>query len=100
ALVYFPAGFAVFDLTDGWASATFGVVDFGGAIPVSIAAAAGAAGVLLVCGRQPAHEVRSRRNVPVMAVGGALVWFGWFGLTIGSEGAVGGFTSLIWINTL
>ncbi len=99
-VVYFPAGFAVFNLMDGWATATLGVIDFGGAIPVSIAAAAGAAGVLLVCGRQPAHEVRTRRNVPVMAVGGALVWFGWFGLTIGSEGAVDGFTALIWINTL
>ncbi len=99
-LVYLPAAYAVFNLMDGWASATFGVIDFGGAIPVSIAAAAGAAGILLVCGRQPEHEVRGRRNVPVMAVGGALVWFGWFGLAIGSEGSVDGFTALIWVNTL
>ena len=99
-VVYLPSGFGVFNLMDGWASATFGVIDFGGAIPVSIAAAAGAAGILLVCGRQPGHEVRARRNVPVMAVGGALVWFGWFGLAIGSEGSVDGFTALIWINTL
>jgi Amt family ammonium transporter len=99
-VVYFPAAYAVFNLTDGWATASLGVVDFGGALPVSVAAAAGAAGVLLVCGRQPTHEIRSLRTVPVMAVGGALVWFGWFGLTIGSEGAVDGFTALIWINTL
>ncbi|WP_345764599.1 ammonium transporter [Diaminobutyricibacter sp. McL0608] len=99
-LVYLPAGYAVFNLMDGWASAAFGVIDFGGAIPVSVASAAGAAGILLVCGRQPSHEVRARRNVPIMAVGGALVWFGWFGLAIGSEGSVDGFTALIWVNTL
>lgn len=99
-LVYFPAVYAVTNTADGWGLALFGVIDFGGAIPVSIAAAAGAAGVLLVCGRQPVHELRSSRNVPVMAIGAALVCFGWFGLTIGSEGAVDRYTGLIWMNTL
>jgi Amt family ammonium transporter len=98
-LVLFPACFAVFALNDGWAVAGLQVIDFGGALPVSLAAGSAAAGVILACGRG-SHAPSGTHNLPLLAFGGALVWFGWFGITVGSEGAVDAFTGLIWMNTL
>lgn len=98
-LVLFPAGYAVFALGDGWAVAGMHVIDFGGAIPVSLAAGSGAAGVILACGHRD-HPVAGERRLPLVAVGGALVWVGWFGLTVGSEGALDAFAPLIALNTL
>ncbi|WP_223690731.1 ammonium transporter [Leifsonia poae] len=98
-LVLFPAGYAVFALSDGWAVAGMRAIDFGGALPVSLAAGSGAAGVILACGRH-GHAPTGTHSLPLVAAGGALVWVGWFGLTVGSEGALDAFTPLIWINTL
>jgi ammonium transporter, Amt family len=98
-LVLFPVCFAVFALNDGWAVAGLQVIDFGGALPVSLAAGSAAAGVILACGRR-SHPPTGTHSLPLLAFGGALVWFGWFGITVGSEGAVDAFTGLIWINTL
>ncbi|MFF1573727.1 ammonium transporter [Leifsonia sp. NPDC058292] len=98
-LVLFPAFFAVFALNDGWAVAGLRVIDFGGALPVSLAAGSAAAGVILACGRR-SHPPAGTQSLPLSSIGGALVWFGWFGITVGSEGAVDAYTGLIWINTL
>jgi Amt family ammonium transporter len=98
-LVLFPVCFAVFALNDGWAVSGLQVIDFGGALPVSLAAGSAAAGVILACGRR-SHPPTGTHSLPLLAFGGALVWFGWFGITVGSEGAVDAFTGLIWINTL
>jgi len=98
-LVLFPACYAVFALSDGWAVAGMQVVDFGGALPISLAAGSGAAGVILACGRNAQGPLEGRR-LTLVAVGGALVWVGWFGLTVGSEGALDGFSALIGVNTL
>jgi Amt family ammonium transporter len=98
-LVLFPACFAVFALNDGWAVAGLQVIDFGGALPVSLAAGSAAAGVIVACGRR-SHPTTGIHSLPLVAVGGSLIWFGWFGITVGSEGAVDGFTALIWVNTL
>lgn len=97
-LVLFPAGYAVFALDDGWAVSGLGVIDFGGALPIGIAGGAAAAGAILACGRAE-HPVAGSRSMPLVAIGGALVWIGWLGLTTGSEGAVDRFTSLIAINS-
>lgn len=98
-LVLFPAGYAVFALSDGWAVAGLHVIDFGGALPVSLAAGSGAAGVILACGHRD-HPVAGERRLPLVAIGGALVWVGWFGLTVGSEGALDAFAPVIALNTL
>ncbi|WP_348787968.1 ammonium transporter [Leifsonia sp. NPDC080035] len=97
-LVLFPAGYAVFALDDGWAVSGLGVIDFGGALPVGIAAGAAAAGVIMACGRAE-HPVTGSRNLPLVSIGGALVWVGWLGLTTGSEGALDRFTPLIALNS-
>jgi Amt family ammonium transporter len=96
-LVLFPAGYAVFQLSDGWAVSVLGVVDYGGALPVGLAAGASAAGVVVACGRGE-HPVESGRSLPVVAIGGTLVWVGWLGLVTGSEGAFDQFTAQIAIN--
>lgn len=96
-LVLFPAGYAVFALSDGWAVSLLGVVDYGGALPVGLAAGASAAGVIVACGRGE-HLVESGRSLPIVAVGGTLVWIGWLGLVTGSEGAVDQYTAPIAIN--
>jgi Amt family ammonium transporter len=98
-LVLFPACYAVFAASDGWAVAGMQVIDFGGAIPVSLAAGSAAAGIILACGRSGARPAEPRR-MTLVAVGGTLVWIGWFGMTVGSEGAVDGFAALIAVNTL
>jgi Amt family ammonium transporter len=98
-LVLFPACYTVFSLDDGWVVAGMHGIDFGGAIPVSLAAGSGAAGVILACGRH-GHPPTGVHSLPLVAAGGALVWVGWFGLALGSEGAVDAFLPLIWVNTL
>ncbi|WP_158864511.1 ammonium transporter [Leifsonia sp. AG29] len=95
-LVLFPVAYAVFALADGWAVDVLGVVDVGGALPV-IAAGASAAGVVLACGRGE-HAPGGIRSLPLVAVGGALLWVGWLGLVVGSEGAMDRYTPLIAIN--
>ncbi len=97
--VLFPACYGVFALSDGWAVAGMHAIDFGGAIPVSLAAGSGAAGVILACGRTM-HQPVPERSLTLVAIGGALVWVGWFGLTVGSEGAMDAFAPLIALNTL
>ena len=96
-LVLYPVGYAVFALDDGWATGVLGVIDFGGALPVGVAAGAAAAGVILACGRGE-HRPPEQRSFPAIAIGGTLVWVGWLGLVVGSEGAVDAYTGLIAIN--
>ncbi|WP_431277402.1 ammonium transporter [Leifsonia poae] len=98
-LVLFPTCYAVFSATDGWAAAGMQVIDFGGALPVGLAAGSAASGIILACGRR-SHPTAGVHSLPIVAIGGALVWFGWFGITIGSEGAMDAFTPLMWVNTL
>lgn len=97
-LVLYPVGYAVFALDDGWATGVLGVVDFGGALPIGVAAGAAAAGVILACGRGE-HRPPGAHNLPLVAIGGLLVWVGWLGLTTGSEGAVDAYTGLIALNS-
>ncbi|OJX76968.1 ammonium transporter [Leifsonia sp. 71-9] len=96
-LVLFPVGYAVFALSDGWAVSLLGVVDYGGALPVGLAAGASAVGVIVACGRGE-HPAQTGRSLPVVALGGTLVWVGWLGLVTGSEGAVDQYTAPIAIN--
>ncbi|MEY9953354.1 ammonium transporter [Leifsonia sp. EB34] len=96
-LVLYPAGYAVFALDDGWATGVLGVIDFGGALPIGVAAGAAAAGVILACGRGE-HRPPEQRSFPAIAIGGTLVWVGWLGLVVGSEGAVDSYTGLIATN--
>jgi len=93
--VYFPF---VHMIWGGGMLADWGVLDFAGGIVVhALAGMAALASVLFVGSRQ--NEDEAVHNVPFVALGAALLWFGWFGFNAGSELAVDGITALAFINT-
>jgi len=73
--------------------AAWGVWDFAGGIVVHTTAGFSALATLLVVGRrEPAEgeDLHTPHNVPFVALGTALLWFGWFGFNGGSALASGG----------
>lgn len=81
-LVYLPIAHWVFD-PNGWL-ARMGVVDFAGGTAVHLNA--GMAGLVIVLTRRRAQTpVHTGAPRPLwIAVGAALLWFGWFGFNAGS----------------
>ncbi len=78
-----------------------GVKDFAGGTAVHINAGAAALALAIVLGRRvgwPAGAFKPH-NVPFVALGAGLLWFGWFGFNAGSEGGVDGVTALAFLNT-
>jgi len=79
----------------GWL-AEWGVWDFAGGIVVHITAGFSALASLAVVGKRPAdptisvEDVDKPHNVPFVALGTAMLWFGWFGFNGGSALASGG----------
>jgi Amt family ammonium transporter len=70
----------------GW-MAEWGVFDFAGGIVVHITAGFSALASLLVVGRReaaPGEVLDEPHNIPFVALGTALLWFGWFGFNGGS----------------
>ena len=93
--VYFPF---VHMIWGGGMLADWGVLDFAGGIVVhALAGMAALASVLFVGSRKDQDE--AVHNVPFVALGAALLWFGWFGFNAGSELAVDGITAVAFINT-
>jgi len=74
----------------GWV-AQWGVYDFAGGIVVHITAGFSALASLLLVGKREDEEQRNAlpHNVPFVALGTALLWFGWFGFNGGSALATG-----------
>jgi len=75
----------------GWL-AEWGVWDFAGGIVVHVTAGFSALASLVVVGKRPAdtEDLDVPHNVPFVALGTALLWFGWFGFNGGSALATGG----------
>jgi len=98
-LVYVPVAHWVWG--GGWIGAKLGALDFAGGTAVHINAGAAALGVALVLGKRigwPRENMRPH-NVPFVALGAGLLWFGWFGFNAGSELTVDGVTAVAFINT-
>ncbi|MFC7859894.1 ammonium transporter [Arthrobacter koreensis] len=68
----------------GWL-AQLGAQDWAGGLVVHASAGAAAAAVLLVVGRRRGwpNLRTSPNNLPLMLVGGGILWFGWFGFNAG-----------------
>ncbi|MDE4908187.1 ammonium transporter [Methanogenium marinum] len=69
----------------GWAY-SMGILDFAGGIVVHIGAGFGALALALVIGSRLGfgeHNLEPH-NIPLTLLGGALLWFGWFGFNSGS----------------
>lgn len=92
--VYYPFVHMVWG---GGLLAEWGVFDFAGGITVHATAGfAALASVYFVGKRQKSHEPN---NIPLVAIGTALLWFGWYGFNAGSELAVNSVTISAFLNT-
>lgn len=78
--------------------AKIGVLDFAGGLVVhTISGFAALASVFYVGPRLFKHE--RPNNIPLVAIGTALLWFGWYGFNAGSELQMNGVTALAFLNT-
>ncbi|GAA1912016.1 ammonium transporter [Microbacterium aoyamense] len=95
-LVYFPVAAWVWG--GGWVYSlgeTFGfstnVIDYAGGTAVHINAGAAALALAIVLGKRIGFQkgVHKPHNVPLVLLGAAILWFGWFGFNAGAEGTFG-----------
>lgn len=98
-LVYFPVAHWVWG--GGWIGAKLGALDFAGGTAVHINAGAAALALAIVLGKRAGwpRDKFKPHNVPMIALGAGLLWFGWFGFNAGSELAADGIAALAFINT-
>ncbi|MDJ1370349.1 ammonium transporter [Gulosibacter molinativorax] len=107
-LVYFPAAHWVFAFDDsvsahgGFIANTLGAIDFAGGTAIHINAGAAALALCLVLGPRMGFGKTPMRphNLPLVMLGAALLWIGWFGFNAGSALGANGTASLAWVNTL
>ncbi|WP_458041537.1 MULTISPECIES: ammonium transporter [Bacteria] len=92
-VVYFPVSAWVWG--GGWIMGlgeTFGfdasVIDYAGGTAVHINAGAAALALALVLGKRIGFQkgIHKPHNVPLVMLGAAILWFGWFGFNAGAEG--------------
>jgi len=95
-MVYFPFVHMVWS-PDG-ILAKWGVLDFAGGIVVHNTAGFAALASVLFVGRRRLVENRPH-NVPLIALGTGLLWFGWYGFNAGSELRVDAVTASAFLNT-
>ncbi len=97
-LVYIPF---VHWLWGGGFLAKWGVIDFAGGIVVHLSAGMGALASVFVIGRRHLHkdENTAGHNLPFVALGAGLLWFGWFGFNGGSALAANGIAAVAFVNT-
>jgi Amt family ammonium transporter len=98
-LVYVPVAHNIWG--GGWIAQHLYALDFAGGTAVHINAGAAALGVALVVGKRVGwpKDPFKPHNVPMVALGAGLLWFGWFGFNAGSELTVDGITALAFVNT-
>ncbi|HIN35705.1 MAG TPA: ammonium transporter [Dehalococcoidia bacterium] len=89
SIVYAPLAHWVWG--GGWLGA-LGALDFAGGTVVHISAGAGALASALIIGRRIGfpEQPMGPANVPMVVLGAALLWFGWFGFNAGSSLAADG----------
>ncbi len=116
-LVYFPLSHMVWGggllsgSEDGIAAKLFGVdeegaanvspIDFAGGTVVHINAGMAALVLAILLGKRAGFGKTPYRphNVPFVLLGAAILWFGWFGFNVGSEGAADMLAGAVWVNT-
>jgi ammonium transporter, Amt family len=108
-LVYFPVASWVFNFKSvdgkvvdgGWLVYNFHVLDFAGGTVVEIASGASALALALVVGKRFgfAKGMHAPHSIPLVLIGAAILWFGWFGFNAGSELMADGTASIAFINT-
>jgi len=98
--VYVPMAHWVFD-PSGWVTAHLGALDFAGGLPVELNSGAAGLAVAIVVRKRRDFERETIRphNLPLVVVGLALLWFGWFGFNAGSALQDGGTAPMAFLNT-
>ncbi len=98
-LVYVPVAHWVWG--GGFIFTDLHALDFAGGTAVHINAGAAALGVALVVGKRLGwpKETFKPHNVPFVALGAGLLWFGWFGFNAGSELTADSVTGVAFVNT-
>jgi Amt family ammonium transporter len=100
-----PSGLAarLFGVTGSGVTATAAVapVDFAGGTVVHINAGMAGLVLVLIVGRRKSFGRRPLppHNLPLVMLGAALLWFGWFGFNAGSALGANGTAGLAWVNT-
>ncbi len=94
-LVYFPFVHMVWG---GGILAAWGVKDFAGGIVVHTTAGWAAFASVLFVGRRKVVD-KGLHSLPLVALGTAILWFGWYGFNAGSEFGVDRITALAFLNT-
>ena len=101
-IVYAPLAHMVWGGEGSLIGSMIGALDFAGGDVVHISS--GVTGLvlcLLLGGRRGFGLVSYRaHNVPFVALGAALLWFGWFGFNAGSQFAADGVAALALLNTV
>lgn len=89
----------MFGSTDGEANIT--PIDFAGGTVVHISAGTAALVLALLVGKRAGFPSKVGRphNLPMVMLGAALLWFGWYGFNGGSAFAADGMAGLAWVNT-
>jgi Amt family ammonium transporter len=116
-LVYFPLAHMVWGggllsgSEKGIAAKLFGVdeegaanvapIDFAGGTVVHINAGMAALVLAVLLGKRAGFGKTAFRphNIPFVMLGAAILWFGWFGFNVGSEGAADMIAGQVWVNT-
>jgi Amt family ammonium transporter len=94
-LVYFPFVHMVWG---GGLLAKMGVLDYAGGIVVHNTAGIAALASVFYLGKRKVED-REPHNVPMIALGTGMLWFGWYGFNAGSEFRVDGTTTIAFLNT-
>ena len=86
--------------TGGWLK-SMGALDFAGGIVVHVSSGISALVMALLLGKRLGYNHKPIRphNLPFTVLGGALLWFGWFGFNAGSALAADGIAANAFITT-
>jgi Amt family ammonium transporter len=106
--VYFPVAHWVFAFDDfvaktgGWIANDLGALDFAGGTAVHINAGAAGLALAIILGKRVGWRKEAMRphSLPLVMLGAALLWFGWFGFNAGSAVASNGTAGLALLNTI
>ena len=101
-VVYPPLAHMVWGGDGSLIGDTIGALDFAGGDVVHISSGLTGLVLCLMLGRRKGFGMMSYRphNVPFVALGATLLWFGWFGFNAGSEFVADGVAGLALINTV
>ena len=98
-LVYCPVAHWVWG-SGGWLS-RLGALDFAGGTVVHINAGVSALALAMLLGQRRGYkkDAMEPNNIPLIMIGAALLWFGWFGFNAGSALTAGGLASSAFVAT-